>query len=72
MVNSIKEIRIKRSIGIVIEIISFIGCCFNMGSHSNIGFILALVLLFWTFLFIDQWGKEGKTWYKDLDKKIKI
>lgn len=69
MVNSIKRLGLKRSIGIIIEIISFIGCCFNIEPFKYWFYIGSGINILGLVFFIDQWGKEGKTWYKDLDKK---
>ena len=69
MVNSLKRLNKPQIIGVIIEIISFIGCCFNIDAFKNWFWIGAGLNMIGTIYFIDAWGKEGKTWFKKLDKK---
>lgn len=69
MVNSIKRLSKSQIIGIIIEIISFIGCCFNIEPFTYWFYIGVGLNIIGTVYFIDKWGKEGKTWFRDLDNK---
>ena len=69
MVNSLKRLNKLQIIGVIIEIISFIGCCFNIDAFKNWFWIGAGLNMMGTIYFIDAWGREGKTWFKKLDKK---
>lgn len=35
MVNSLKRLNKPQIIGVIIEIVSFIGCCFNIDAFKN-------------------------------------
>ena len=73
MVNSIKRLGLKRSIGIIIEIISFIGCCFNIEPFKYwfyIGFGINILGLSFSLINGEKKEKIGiRIWIK---KEIKI
>ncbi len=69
MVNSLKRLRKFQIIGIIIQIISFIGCCFKIDAFTHWFWIGTSLLIIDGIHFIDVWGKEGKTRYRKLDKK---
>ncbi len=69
MVNSLKRLNNKQIIGLIIEVISFIGCCFNIDAFINWFWIGEGLKMFGSIYFIDLYSKEGKTWFKKLDKK---
>ncbi len=69
MVNSLKRLNNKQIIGLIIEVISFIGCCFNIDAFIYWFWIGEGLKMFGSMYFIDLYSKEGKTWFKKLDKK---
>ena len=70
MVNSIKRLNKYQIIGVMIEILSFIGCCLKFNSAFVSWFWIGTILkVVGTMYFMDKWSKEGETWYKDMDKK---
>lgn len=69
MVNSLKRLNKKQIIGLIIELISFIGCCLNVEAFIYWFWIGEGIKMFGTIYFIDLYSKEGKTWFKNLDKK---
>ena len=69
MVNSLKRLNKTQIIGVIIEIISFIGCCFNIDAFKNWFWIGIGLNMIGTTYFIDFWSKEGKTRFRKLDKK---
>ena len=69
MVNSIKRLNKFQIIGFIIQIISFIGCCFKIEAFTNWFWIGSSLVIMGGIYFVDFWGKEGKTRYKKLDKK---
>lgn len=69
MVNSIKRVNKMQIIGLIIEVISFIGCCLNIAAFTYWFWIGEGIKMIGTIFFIDLYGREGKTWFKNLDKK---
>lgn len=69
MVNSLKRLNKKQIIGLIIEVVSFIGCCFNVEAFTYWFWIGEGIKMLGTIYFIDLYSKEGKTWFKSLDKK---
>lgn len=69
MVNSIKRLNKFQIVGFIIQVISFIGCCFKIDAFTNWFWIGTSLIIIGGIYFIDFWGKEGKTRYKKLDKK---
>ncbi len=69
MVNSIKRLNKFQIIGLLIQIISFIGCSFKIDGFTNWFWIGTSLLMMGEIFFTDFWGKEGKTRYRKLDKK---
>ena len=70
MVNSLKRLNWMQIVGLLIQIVGYIICCFNESDY--------FINFFWcgvgltalgTYYFTDKWTREGKTWYNKMDKK---
>lgn len=55
------------NIGIIIEIIAFVGLCFNINRFSYFFWIGAGFTILGSVFYIDYFSNEGKTWFKGLD-----
>lgn len=69
MVNSLKRLKKFQIIGVILQIISFIGCYLNIDAFTYWFWIGTGLNLMGTIYFIDIWSKEGKTRFRKLDNK---
>lgn len=56
-------------IGLIIEIVSFAGACFDINTLKYWFWIGAGMTILGSVFYIDYYGSEGKTWFKKLDNK---
>lgn len=61
------KLRKLLNVGIIIEIITFIGLCFNMSRLSSLFWIGAGFVIVGSMFYIDYFSSEGKTWFRGLD-----
>lgn len=69
MVNSLKRLKKTQIVVTIIEVISFIGCCFNIDAFKYWFWIGTGLNMMGTVYFIDAWSREGKTRFRKLDRK---
>lgn len=64
--DKLKELLI---VGLIIEIIAFIGFCFEISAFKFWFWIGSGTTILGSMFFIDYYGSEGKTWFQGLDSE---
>ena len=68
MVNKYRRLNAIQIISLLIMIISYILHLFKIENMDSLFWAGVGLNMLGILLFNNKWGKEGKTWYKDLDK----
>lgn len=68
MVKMFKRLNVIQIISFILLIIAFILLIFNVNNSDNLFWVCFSLNMLGYALFIIKWTKEGKTWYKNLDK----
>lgn len=64
--DKLKELLV---VGLIIEIVAFIGFCFGISAFKFWFWIGAGIVILGSVFFIDYYSSEGKTWFQNLDNE---